>query len=936
MLTVPREVVARSAFPAVLDPSVSVEYLVDDAVAGTANTNQSEPITALAAGTTNYLGLTVAGDDDNRQVIGIRVDDSGNVLDPTGLVLSSGPGNSSPAVGSNGAYYLVVWAQDSTSGSSMLLGARVTETGTILDPTPFVIANETGTIVAPRVASDGSDFFVMWTLNVSFNNPTFQGAALHIPVTASTPQQSTTVTIPASIVSTTQLLAFDGTDYVVLWDNDYSTNFSLLAGERISTSGNLLGKVIPTINFPSICDINEAGDSKQLLSVASGNGEVLVSVQGSAQKNAGCALTSYLVRLGPDLQPKDTAIQGDTFGHLLTPVAFNGTNYQGAGATLFQLAGASDTLTYGSALVTSQEQQVTGSTIACHPAGCLVGTGLNVQRVAPNGTPVDAFGFPVYRPAVEENAPAVAAGGGIYLVAWQDTQSNSTTTTLAGRVGSSGMPLDPVAITLGVTGLLGYSPDVAFDGTDFMVLTAGAADGVAVSRISTAGTLLDPSGIHLSTSANTTAALTCGSASCLVLWGDGGNVYDARVAPNGALLDSPRLLKTGPSSKVLDLAFNGQEYLALFYSGLNLQALRLDPSGVALDTTSIAPSSTSQYVATSGSNFLLIDQVNGLTTNITGSLLDANGAVLNSSISIPTPTSPTSLAVTGLTSGYALTWDRNTGSTREIFGATLGADGSVTSAVAPLASDKYTDHSPALATGPSNVLLAYQHFRADAPYGALHVGVRLLDPNGGSGPGGTGGAGGSGGASAGGGAGGTLAQGGSSGGTVAQGGSSGGAVAQGGSAGGTVIQGGGAGGAVAQGGSAGSSTAAGAGGVGGGVVGAGGVSGSSGLAGNGGMPSGEGGAIAQAGETSSTGGAVAGSGAVAAAGTSAVGGHESTSPVAGSGGIAGVGGSAEPPPSGSDSGCSLSGGHTSTSAPGASLLGLLIFGALLARRRKPD
>ena len=128
--------------------------------------NQGQP--AIAFDGTNNL---VAWTDDRsgaRDIYGARVTPSGNVLDEAGIAISIATGEQkSPAVSFDGTNYLVVWFDDrlGTQSSYQIYGARVTPQGVVLDPNGFLIFSPLapyGPIITPAVAFDGTNYLVVW------------------------------------------------------------------------------------------------------------------------------------------------------------------------------------------------------------------------------------------------------------------------------------------------------------------------------------------------------------------------------------------------------------------------------------------------------------------------------------------------------------------------------------------------------------------------------------------------------------------------------------------------------------------------------------------------------------------------------------------------------------------------------------------------------
>ena len=72
-------------------------------------------------------------------------------------------GGTMSAAAWNGEVHLVVWMVDTSTSWTDLYAARVKSDGTVLDPGGFPIATSPGAQWWPKVASDGTDFFVAWS-----------------------------------------------------------------------------------------------------------------------------------------------------------------------------------------------------------------------------------------------------------------------------------------------------------------------------------------------------------------------------------------------------------------------------------------------------------------------------------------------------------------------------------------------------------------------------------------------------------------------------------------------------------------------------------------------------------------------------------------------------------------------------------------------------
>lgn len=103
---------------------------------------------------------------------GAGVSAAGVVSDPA-LISPGSSDFASAAVAWNGAHYLVAWLEDAVP--SFIAAARVSSTGTVLDPAAIPIAS---TGAGPIVASDGANWLVAWGMQNVFAQRVGPGGAL--------------------------------------------------------------------------------------------------------------------------------------------------------------------------------------------------------------------------------------------------------------------------------------------------------------------------------------------------------------------------------------------------------------------------------------------------------------------------------------------------------------------------------------------------------------------------------------------------------------------------------------------------------------------------------------------------------------------------------------------------------------------------------------
>ena len=145
---------------------------------------------------------------------------------------------SPPSVASDGIDYLVVW-EDRRSGTDHdIYGTRVTKTGTVLDPVGTPISTAAGEQVTSAVGFDGTDFLVVWEDHRSGTNADIYGSRVAGAGNALDPSG-----IPISTAANDQLgpkVASDGTNALVVWSDNRSGTSRDIYGTRVSNTGTVL------------------------------------------------------------------------------------------------------------------------------------------------------------------------------------------------------------------------------------------------------------------------------------------------------------------------------------------------------------------------------------------------------------------------------------------------------------------------------------------------------------------------------------------------------------------------------------------------------------------------------------------------------------------------------------------------------------------------
>jgi hypothetical protein len=200
--------------------------------------NQIEP--AVASNGSSYL-VVWTDMSSGIQIYGVRVTREGGALDVPPLVLTSAARErQTPAVTSNGTDYFVTW-MDFRNTNWDIYGARVLGSGSsssaVVDPDGFVISATSAFENAPAVASDGEDYFVVWRQDVSGRGD-IHGARV---TSAGVVQDTSGIALATNLVEHyAPRVASNGSNYLVVWAEYQPLTDWDVYGIRVSTDGTLL------------------------------------------------------------------------------------------------------------------------------------------------------------------------------------------------------------------------------------------------------------------------------------------------------------------------------------------------------------------------------------------------------------------------------------------------------------------------------------------------------------------------------------------------------------------------------------------------------------------------------------------------------------------------------------------------------------------------
>jgi hypothetical protein len=324
---------------------------------------------------------------------------------------------------------------------------------------PVVVAS--GDQSAPNVARAGGTSLVVWQ---DGRDSATMGTDIYAARVSSTGAILDPGGVPVCAVNGPQecpKVASDGTGFLVVWQDDMDgDNVWQVRAARVTIDGGMpdgAGIVVAV-----------GSQKKPYPDVTWAGTHYLVAWQHSPD---GVEVDVYVARLGADGTPLDAA-----------PVVAD------------DAAGSQDSI--------SLAHGVTETLLAYRdPAG---GTYIKALFVGADGTP--SAPFLIANPTGTQKSPAVAFGGGLFLVAWEDYRDGASPDIYAARVQPDGTVIESGAtphIAVSVSfDASAKAPSVAFDGGAFVAAwedDRNVATGfdICSARVMTDGSVFDPGGAPL-------------------------------------------------------------------------------------------------------------------------------------------------------------------------------------------------------------------------------------------------------------------------------------------------------------------------------------------------------------------------------------------------------------------------------------------------------
>jgi MYXO-CTERM domain-containing protein len=753
-MTVPGELVARSAFPAVLDPIVGPEVAVDDPVVGPPGARSYEP--AVATSGSGYLAVwrdTRFGN--SSAIFGTRLSDAGLPLDPLGILVDEAPTNvlALPSVVFANGAYLVAWEDRGGTGAD--IGTATISSGGVVTPVVSPAASASAELT-PALAARGDEALLVFRSASTVRASLFTGGAFDPAFDVSTGVDPVVAADPSG-------------DYLVAWSQG-ATNPDL-RGRFVSAAGAVSGgafaisaangdQVEASLSFNGVAFVavwrNNADIYGARISTAgvvidtrveSGNvvGGVPVSANPSLQEQPTVAcngldcLTAWVDRRDSD------PLGADVYALILGPGFIPGSDFAISALDRQQLEPAAIASGSGWFMVWRDNsiglQYPFGARIASDgslidPDGILLATGNNAQvdevtarstdswlllwsdsrsvgndilgvRFDAPGNKIDDAPLRVTGAPRQQNLPDVAFDGARYVTVWSDARG-SNRDIFAGRVETSGDTLDGDGFAVTTATRDQTLPAVAWsDGDDGLVVWQDRRNGnfdIFAAVIGGDGTVIasdipvcDTSGDQLRPS----VAFDPVRSAYLVVWSDrrGGNgendIYGARIDTSGNVLDPDGVaINTAPGMQLTpDVAYSQDEFLVVW------EDRQTD----------------------------LLGDITGARVTVDGTLdvLDVDGIDVRASAGVQgRPSVATTLR------GFAVAWSDGTDVTTtglDIIATYVSADGTQAEGPFTISNEDGDEREPALAGAADRSTLLASYVRSDETIGAPRVFARLID-----------------------------------------------------------------------------------------------------------------------------------------------------------------------------------------------------------------
>jgi len=504
--------------------------------------------------------------------------------------------------------------------------------------------------------------------------------------------------------------AFNGTEFLVVWTGKYGEDaYSRVYASRVSLTGQVRDPNGVAVSGVTTVDV-------YFPKVASNGVDWEVVWQRDGLFDLGQV---YAARVNSSGVPQNTiAIAATSNADIQPAIAWNGVSGSGSQYMVVWEDQGVDSDIYG-CRVDSTGARVASSTIL-------------ISSTAESSTT---------RASGEQGMPSISpAGGGSFLVVWEDDRNYATAKTdvYGARVSTAGALLNPGGIPISYGTDDDLVPQAAWNGASFVVTWLqrypNSTSKIRGTRVSTAGAILDSGGVNYSNASagSVGASIAGGPGGALVAWqniGTQGDIIGCAVGTSGQPGPIKTISLSSQDQRDYAAAFNGSDYVAVWADKRDgvyqVYAARCTPTGTVTDPSGvrIAATSSSQTqpaIATDGTNFLVVwTQQSTYDTDIRGMILGSNLSTVAADIGVSTiyESNQSAPAVAWNGTTYTVVWqdERRSDGYVAIYGTRVTTTGSVQTETA-ISTVVYNQMNPAIAAGASgNCLVAWEDYRTVKP-----------------------------------------------------------------------------------------------------------------------------------------------------------------------------------------------------------------------------
>jgi len=439
-------------------------------------------------------------------ICGRRITTDGVIIDTAVLTVCDADGNQfEPHAVVCGGVFLVAWT-DQRTGDDDIYAARVASDGTVLDPGGFALATGRPTRQEqPVLAAADNRVLCIWRSEDRYRYGDLRGLLLE-PRTP--PADTSSWLVSSSGCSQNEpAIAFDGTNYLVVWQEWRKTGADILAC-RVAPDGTILdpdGIVIAaTEDYDALPGVAACGD-RFLVVWTRLSTDYAWSARGCRVAGDGTVLDPQSIILAPGQIGFDPAVAADGNNWF---VAWTDVRPGGGETRVFGSRVSRDGVVLepqGVQLSFLDGRQWTPAAVGWNGTHYLVAWDHDTRqdesrsicgtRVTPQAVVLDSPEVRVSRPSSQTYSPGIASDGRDWLVVWQDG-GYEFYAVLGARVSAQGAVLDTAPVVIGHR----YQwfirlPRVAHDGSEYQVVWDGWTHyyhhSIFGARVSEAGVVMD-------------------------------------------------------------------------------------------------------------------------------------------------------------------------------------------------------------------------------------------------------------------------------------------------------------------------------------------------------------------------------------------------------------------------------------------------------------